>query len=110
TLPWRRDSVDLYEFHVTVPEGVTTLHAHLDCIVNARVSEKLAVLEWEKLLLYPARVPVRDIPIRPSVKVPAGWGIGTALRPVSGGSYPVPAAGSTVQFAETNVEQLEDSP
>src|SRR6185312_14896315 len=69
TLPWRRDSVDLYEFHVTVPDGVTTLHAHLDCIVNARVSEKLAVLEWEKLLLYPARVPVRDIPIRPSVKV-----------------------------------------
>src|SRR5580658_6537296 len=54
TLPWRRDDVDLYEFHITIPKGVTTLHAHLDCIVTARVSQKMAVLEWEKLLLYPA--------------------------------------------------------
>ncbi|MFP5209857.1 MAG: M61 family metallopeptidase [Acidobacteriota bacterium] len=110
TLPWRRDDVDLYEFHVTIPQGVTTLHAHLDCIVTSRVSQKLAVLEWEKLLLYPAHIPVREIPIQPSLKVPAGWGIGTALAPVSSGPYPIPAAGSTTRFAVTNVEQLEDSP
>lgn len=110
TVPWRRDDVNMYEFHLTIPQGVTTLHARLDCIVTSRVSEKLAVLEWEKLLLYPAHTPVRDIPIQPSVKVPAGWGIGTALTPVSRGPYPVPATGSTTRFAETNVEQLEDSP
>ena len=110
TLPWRRDDVNLFEFHLTIPEGVTRLHAHLDCIVTSRVSEKMAVLEWEKLLIYPAHIPVREIPIQPSVKVPAGWGIGTALRPVSKGAYPLPAAGSTTRFAETNVEQLEDSP
>lgn len=110
TLPWQRDEVDLYEFHVTVPDGVTTLHAHLDCIVTSRVSDKLAVLEWEKLLLYPAHTPVRDIPIQPSLDVPAGWGVGTALTPEGAGSYPVPAPGSTTRFAATNVEQLEDSP
>jgi predicted metalloprotease with PDZ domain len=110
TIPWRRDDVDLYEFHVVVPQGVTTLHAHLDCIVTERVSQKLAVLEWEKLLLYPAHTPVRDIPIQPSLIVPAGWGIGTALSPTGGGDYPVPAAGATTRFAVTNVEQLEDSP
>ena len=109
-LPWRRDDVDLYEFHLTIPSGVTKLHAHLDCIVTSRVSQKLAVLEWEKLLLYPAHIPVREIPIQPSLKVPAGWGIGTALTPVSRGPYPVPAAGSTTRFAATSVEQLEDSP
>jgi len=110
-IAWRRDDVDLYEFHVTIPKGVTTLHAHLDCIVTARVSHKMAVLEWEKLLLYPAHTPVRDIPIQPSLKVPSGWGIGTALSPVNtSGSYPIPSAGSTTQFAVTNVEQLEDSP
>ena len=65
TLAWRRDDVDLYEFHLTIPEGVTTLHAHLDCIVTARVTQKMAVLEWEKLLLYPANMPVREIPIQP---------------------------------------------
>jgi predicted metalloprotease with PDZ domain len=110
TLPWRRDDVDLYEFHLTIPAGVTTLHAHLDAIVLTNVSPKLAYLEWDKLMLYPANVPVRDIPVQPSVIVPAGWGIGTALTPISGGAYPVPASGSTTHFAVTNVERLEDSP
>jgi predicted metalloprotease with PDZ domain len=110
TLPWRRDDVDLYQFHLVIPKGVTTLHAHLDCIVIARVTQKMAVLEWEKLLLYPANTPVRDIPIQPSLIVPAGWGIGTALTPENAASYPTPAAGSTTHFAVTNVEQLEDSP
>jgi predicted metalloprotease with PDZ domain len=109
-LPWRRDDVNLYEFHLEIPQGVTTLHAHLDCIVTARVSHKLAVLEWEKLLLYPADVPVREIEIQPSLIVPAGWGVGTALTPIHAHGYPVPAAGSTTHFTATNVEQLEDSP
>jgi predicted metalloprotease with PDZ domain len=109
-LAWRRDDVDLYQFHLTIPAGVTTLHAHLDCIVTDRISFKLAALEWEKLMLYPAHIPVREISIQPSVIVPAGWGIGTALTPISSGAFPVPADGATTRFAATNVEQLEDSP
>jgi predicted metalloprotease with PDZ domain len=109
-IEWRRDDVDMYQFHVNIPAGTTTLHAHLDCIVTGRLSQKMAVLEWEKLLLYPAHTPVRDIPIEPSLKVPAGWGVGTALQPEGADSWPVPAAGSTTKFAVTNVEQLEDSP
>jgi predicted metalloprotease with PDZ domain len=108
-LPWRRDDEDLYEFHVTVPAGVTTLHAHLDCIVTARISQKLAVLEWEKLLLYPANTPVKEIAIQPSVKVPEGWGIGTALTPTDGYDPQHPKGGTT-HYAATTVEQLEDSP
>jgi hypothetical protein len=38
TLEWRRDDVDMYEFHVTIPAGVTRLRAHLDCIVTTNVS------------------------------------------------------------------------
>lgn len=109
-IPWRRDDVDMYEFHVNIPVGATMLHAHLDCIVTARVSAKMAVLEWEKLLLYPAHTPVKEIPIQPSLKVPAGWGVGTALQPEGAPSWPVPAAGSTTKFEATDVEQLEDSP
>ncbi len=121
TLPWRRDDVNLYEFHLTVPKGVTSLHAHLDCIVNARATTKMAVLEWEKLLLYPAGIAGKDIAVQPSVTVPAGWGIGTALTPISNGMPPAttgavegahtPSAGSTTtKYAATTVEQLEDSP
>jgi len=121
TLKWRRDDVDLYEFHLTVPKGVSSVHAHLDCIVTARVSDHMAVLEWEKLLLYPADKPGKDIPIVPSVTVPAGWGIGTALQPIGTSAPPPttgvneqdhtpPAGAVTTQYAATTVEQLEDSP
>ena len=109
-LAWRRDDVDLYQFHMTIPAGVATLHAHLDCIVVANVSQMTAVLDWENLLLYPANTPVHDIPIQPSVIVPAGWSVGTALTPIGAGAYPLPASGSVTHFAVTNVEQLQDSP
>lgn len=103
-LVWRRDDVDLYAFHITVPAGVTSINVHVDAIVTSRVTDKMAVLEWEKLLLYPADTPVHDIQITPSIKVPAGWGIGTALTPTG------PATDSTTQFATVSVEMLEDSP
>jgi len=103
TLAWRRDDVDLYAFHVTVPPGVSTLDVHLDAIVTARVSDNLAMLEWEKLMLYPAGTPVRDIQIQPSIKVPSGWGIGTALTPTG-------TDGNTTHFAPVTLEMLEDSP
>ncbi|HUZ95172.1 MAG TPA: hypothetical protein VMU57_09695 [Edaphobacter sp.] len=122
TLPWRRDDTNLYEFHLIIPAGVTTLHAHLDCIVTSRVTSKFAVLEWEKLLLYPANTPVADIPVEPSVTVPAGWGIGTALTPIGTGAPAAPNTGvdeadhtttpgaTTTHYAANTVEQLEDSP
>jgi predicted metalloprotease with PDZ domain len=109
-LEWKRDDVDLYAYHLTIPKGVTTLHAHLDSIVTSRITQKMAALEWEGLLLYPAATPVRSIAIEPALKVPAGWGIGTALAHAGTDAYPVPAAGATVHFAATNVEQLLDSP
>lgn len=122
-IPWRRDDVDLYQFHLTIPKGVTTLHAHLDCIVTARLSAKMAVLEWEKLLLYPANTPVKDIAVQPSVTVPKGWGVGTALTPVgqpesqtlfvqtgSAAAQKISFGETTTHFAPTTVEQLEDSP
>ncbi len=120
-LKWRRDDVQLAEFHVTVPKGVTSVHVHLDAIVAGRVTSKMSVLEWEKLMMYPANVAVKDIPIQPSVTVPAGWGTGTALKPIGTVPTPVvtgvdesahqPAPGSvTTKYEVTNVEQLEDSP
>ena len=121
TLPWRRDDVNLYEFHLEIPAGVTSVHAHLDSIAESRVSRQMACLEWERLMMYPAHIPVKDIAIEPSVTVPAGWGIGTALTPTGTGAPPPvtglledahhPSAGAmTTHYAVTTVEQLEDSP
>jgi predicted metalloprotease with PDZ domain len=114
TLPWRRDDVDLFEYHVSIPQGVTHLHAHLDLVNPGRQTDKLAAFEWQGLLLYPAHIPVRDIPIQPTVIVPAGWGVGTALTPTAAvAPKPNAADGQTADlhaYAPTNVEQLEDSP
>ena len=108
TLQWRRDNVDMFEYHLTIPKGVTLLHAHLDLINPGRQTTKLAAFEWEGLLLYPAHIPVAKIAIQPSVTVPKGWGIGTALEPEGG----ITSTGTTDthKFAVTTVEQLEDSP
>ena len=109
TVSWQRDDVNLYEFHLTVPPGATTLHAHVDYIANAKATPELAVLEWEDLMLYPSGVPVRQIAIQPSVLVPPNWGIATSLRPTS--PYdPQHPVGGTVHYAATTVETLEDSP
>ncbi|MGI4830810.1 MAG: peptidase M61 [Janthinobacterium lividum] len=121
TLRWRRDDVVLSEFHVVVPKGVSSLHVHVDAIVPGRVTRKMAVLEWEALMLYPAHIPVKEIAIQPSVTVPAGWGTGTALTPmgtvptppttgVDEADHTPPADAVTTKYAVTTVEQLEDSP
>ena len=108
TLPWRRDPVNVYEYHLEVPAGASMLHAHLDCIYN-RAGRTTATLEWEDLLLYPAHVPVRNLSIQPTVTVPAHWGIGTSLKPLTPYDAQHPAGG-TIQYAATTVEMLEDSP
>lgn len=121
TLKWRRDDVNLAEFHVDVPKGANSVHVHLDCITSNRVTRNMSVLEWERLMMYPANVPVREIAIQPSVTVPAGWGTGTALKPqgtvptppvtgVTEDAHHPPANAVTTKYAVTNVEQLEDSP
>jgi predicted metalloprotease with PDZ domain len=109
TLLWRRDDVDMYGFHLTIPAGATNLHVHLDSVVTARASDKIAVLEWERLMMYPAHIPVAKIPIQPTVIVPKGWGIGTALTPTA--PYdPNAKTGGKTEYEPTTVEQLEDSP
>ena len=120
-LPWRRDEVFLAEFHVQIPAGVRSVHAHVDSLVVSRATREMAMLEWDAVMLYPARIPVNAIRIEPAVTFPAGWGIGTALTKVSKESTPrsvladqadhlPPADAVTIQYAGTTVEQLEDSP
>jgi predicted metalloprotease with PDZ domain len=107
-IPWHRDSINTYEYHLEIPAGVSTLHAHLDCVFP-RATRVTATLEWEDLMLYPAHIPVHEIAIQPTVTVPANWGVGTSLKPIS--SYdPQHPAGGTIHYAATTVEMLEDSP
>jgi predicted metalloprotease with PDZ domain len=120
-LHWRRDDVALSEFQVQVPSGVRSIHAHVDALLPSRATRQIAMLEWETLLLYPAHVPVDEIKIEPAVTLPSGWGVATALTKVGMEITPrstiadqadhlPPTDAVTIRYAQTTIEQLEDSP
>jgi predicted metalloprotease with PDZ domain len=111
-LPWRRDDVDMYGIHLDVPPGVSRLEVSLDFLatpgdtgsdMDAATSVNMTVLEWNAVILYPAHVPVAQIPIAASLTMPAGWKFGTALSVAS-------QAGEEASFAPVSVERLVDSP
>jgi predicted metalloprotease with PDZ domain len=111
-LPWRRDDVDMYGFHVEVPSGVSQLEVSLDFLAtpgdtgsdeNGATSANMTVLEWNSVVLYPAHIPVAQLPIQASLTVPADWKLGTALSIVA-------QKGLETSFGPVSVEQLVDSP
>jgi len=109
-LAWRRDPVEVFAFHVTVPPDVRAVTAsfihtapHQSSEGRVTVSDALLNLQWDKMSLYPAGHYVRRIMVRPSLKVPTGWQVFTALDGQAGG-------GGTLHWAETDYETLVDSP
>jgi predicted metalloprotease with PDZ domain len=105
SIPWTRDTLDMFTFHVDVPQGKTSLHIAYDYIEGAGVSatDKLLVLEWNEVTLYPAGVTSDKIIYDAHLKLPDGWKFGTAL-PVAG------QQGSEITFKPISFELLVDSP
>jgi predicted metalloprotease with PDZ domain len=116
---WVRDPVEMYTYHVTVPEGVSSLTVKMDFITAATgggftaggsTSQSLAVLSWNTVVLYPYSGPtmkVSEVMVKPSIVLPEGWHYGTALEPVPEGNT---AAGQQLGFKTVSLEQLIDSP
>jgi predicted metalloprotease with PDZ domain len=112
-LPWHRDPVDLYAFHVEVPAGVTSIDAALDYLspvempggfsAGSSATDKLAVLSWNWLVLYPKGSVSDEIGVKASLKLPRGWQWASAL-PHSAG------AGGAVEFSLASLTTLVDSP
>ena len=109
-IPWVRDRVNMFAFHVRVPNGVTSLDVKFDYLSPmqpqdgmVQMSHVMANLEWNTVVLYPAGYFSRDIHVTPVVTLPAGWKYATALTTVS-------KDGDTVHFKETTLNTLVDSP
>ena len=104
-IPWQRDLLDVYTFHVDVPDGVTKLNADFDFIEAEGYSatDKLLVLEWNQVALYPAGVPSKDLTYDATLILPDGWKFGTSL-PIEHES------GSHVTFKPISFNLLVDSP
>jgi predicted metalloprotease with PDZ domain len=109
-LDWVRDNLDVYAFHVTVPQGVSAIDVEFQYLSATAENQgrvvatpEMASIQWIANSLYPAGYFVRGIPVQASVIVPAGWKVATALRP-SG------ANGNRVDYPATSYEILMDSP
>ena len=93
-LAWKRDDVNMFAFHLTVPEGATSIEVKLDFLATAAATgftagasttANLAMISWNEVLIYPAGNPAADISVQAAAKLPSGWQYGTALtknRPI----------------------------
>lgn len=109
TLPWTRDPVDVYAFHIDVPDGARQLDVSFDFLSATKADQGRIVatpnmisLQPNSVSLYPAGYYTRRIPIRMTVKFPAGW--------TAAGAIPSRATGSTYAYQQVNYETLVDSP
>jgi len=106
-LDWRRDADDLYTFHVDVPPNANALDVAFDVLLNAPQDDlsthSIAILNWNRALLYQDGVDSHHYFVKPSIVLPAGWEYATALR----GALP---SGNRIDFAVTPLNVLVDSP
>jgi predicted metalloprotease with PDZ domain len=110
---WRRDDVNMFAFHITVPPGATALDIAFDYISavdenyfsssGSSVTTELAVLNWNQTLLYSQGADPDRTPYQATLKVPSGWRYGTAL-PVA------KEAGDEIEFQPAPLTTLVDSP
>jgi predicted metalloprotease with PDZ domain len=107
-IPWLRDRVDMWAFHVDVPKGATSLELTFQYLApvrpqQGRISNNFANLKWNAVLFYPAGYFSRRIQFAPELHLPDGWKFATALEVKS-------QSGSVVQFKDTTLNTLIDSP
>ena len=112
-LAWTRDAVEPHVFHVDVPQGVSALQLefeHLSPVTSdtgrVTMTREMLGVQWHTVLLYPAGHAASRIEVAPSLKLPAGWQHGTALRP----DPARPAAEGWTHYRNVSVETLVDSP
>jgi len=112
-LKWRRDLLDGFTLHVEVPAGVKEIEAHLDFLspatfeggfsAGSSATDKLAIISWNQVLLYPKGYKSDDVNYSASLKLPEGWKFGTPL-PVTSQS------GNEIHFSTVSLTTLVDSP
>jgi predicted metalloprotease with PDZ domain len=107
---WTRDPLHVYAFHLTVPEGATTLEADYQYLSpldtgqgRITMTDDILGVQWISTTLYPAGYVARGINVQANLKLPAGWQYATALETDN-------RAGDEVHFRTSDLETLMDSP
>ena len=109
-LDWRRDAVEVYAFHIDVPEGTGELAIEYQFLSpttsnqgDVVVTEDMLNLQFGRMVLYPAGHYARRIEVQPAVTLPEGWKFATVLEVAQ-------QDGARVRFAPVALDVLVDSP
>jgi len=105
TIPWRRDLLDVFTFHLDIPAGVSHLDAGFTFIEPEGYSatDKLMVLEWNQVVLYPAGTPAQQLTYAAKLLLPDGWKFGSPLIVDN-------QSGNQISFKPISLDMLVDSP
>jgi len=102
-IAWRRDEVDMFTFHLTVPAGVNRINIRFQFPASDRVTPRLLGLEWNTVALYQAGYPTKEEIYHPTLVIPAGWRYATALTTEED-------SGGRITFKPVPFNTLVDSP
>lgn len=107
---WVRDPVDVFAFHVAAPANAPSLDVEFQFVSAVDANEGRVVmtpdmlnLQWNAVALYPAGYFARQITIEPSVRLPDGWKLASALETAS-------TNGGLTTFKPVSLDTLVDSP
>ena len=102
-IAWQRDPVDMFTFHLVVPEGVDSIDIRFQFPDTDRITPNLMDLTWDHVALYRAGEPTKSQMFQPTLEMPADWGYGTALETAS-------RDGGRIHFKPVPFNTLVDSP
>jgi predicted metalloprotease with PDZ domain len=118
-LKWRRDLLDGFTLHVEVPAGETEVNAELDFLspatfetgfsAGSSATDKMAVISWNQVLLYPKGYKSDDLTYVATLKLPAHWKFGTPL-PIASTTGDQLNGEMQITFQPASLTTLVDSP
>ena len=109
-IAWKRDPADPFGFIIDVPPEARAIELSFQSMpapesqpYRSPWTRELLGLQWHAVVLYPSGRPASAIGVAPSVRLPTGWGYGSALR-VRGERE------GWLDFERVSLETLIDSP
>jgi len=111
-LNWKRDELDMYLFHLVVPDNAQAVESDMDFAcsklddnfsVAAGATQELAVVNWNQLLVYPANKQKNQVQFTAKVRLHTNWRYGTSLHVAR-------EAAGMVEFETVPLITLIDSP
>lgn len=98
---WRRDSVDMFTFHLDPPRDAQHLEIRFNAL-KSPLSPNMGRLDWESCVLLPTRRNYDAVHVQADVSIPKGWVATSALDGR--------ANGGQTQYEEVSAYTLIDSP